>query len=569
MLDTSARTAIPKRISAVRPWGKMRPSSPKVSVVTCSHNRPELLRKAIESIRAQTDQDWEHLIYDDASSDPRVREVLEWAKLDPRVHVWYGKQNVDRPAALWNFMMDRAHGRYFTVLDDDNEKLPSFIEAMSRVLDTHKSIDIVTCGWRMDDEVSSVGHYHNERTNASNLRTRSTCDSGAMLYRREVFERAGYFSEDIRTNEDWEWLRRAVHNGKVKNLHEIHATYRNHGPRRMGRAGDLGAPRDEDMVRARVLSTTLGVTLVMPVKERLVQSQQDVCASTARALADIPWVRTGGAKDIALIVSPVHLSDLEVTKAARGHARVLFLHMEDPYALEPNSTRIRMLAQSSLAEVWVCTNDASTVPRYRQIVGDRVIVCSALGADDLLKAPARAVARDVDVLLCGYAYPSRRKFMAVLMPLLKGLRVMLVGDGWDEYAKTPGVTTMWTQPLEETYALHRRARAVVCLQRVRSDLNDRVDPTTVVRGFMEGYSGARVFVDNQRPNHGLDDGDVIFYRDADDLAGSLRNYLVDWTVDDVAAARFASKCRRLYTYRTRLARVLNCVRSPRSLAEIP
>ena len=40
--------------------------APKVSVVTCSFNRPKLLKVAIESMRAQEDSDWEHLIYDDA-----------------------------------------------------------------------------------------------------------------------------------------------------------------------------------------------------------------------------------------------------------------------------------------------------------------------------------------------------------------------------------------------------------------------------------------------------------------------------------------------------------------------
>src|SRR5277367_3939329 len=124
--------------------------APKVSIVTCSHNRPQLLRAAIESLRAQTDQDWEHLIYDDASTNKDVPKVLEWAVRDPRVRVWQGLENLDRPSVLWNFMMDRAHGKYLTVLDDDNEKLPTFVEAMSAELDTDPHLSVVTCGWRVD-----------------------------------------------------------------------------------------------------------------------------------------------------------------------------------------------------------------------------------------------------------------------------------------------------------------------------------------------------------------------------------------------------------------------------------
>src|SRR6266850_5022341 len=192
--------------------------APKVSIVTCSHNRPMLLRKAIESLRAQTDPDWEHLIYDDASTDKGVVDVLEWAMHDPRVRVWRGRENLNRPSVLWNYMLDRAHGRYFTVLDDDNMKLPTFVAAMSRVLDEETDIDVVTCGWRVDrPEGGPEGDYFlNLSTSAARLTGLSTCDGGAMLYRRSSFERAGYFSEDLRTNEDWDWLRRAVATGKIK-----------------------------------------------------------------------------------------------------------------------------------------------------------------------------------------------------------------------------------------------------------------------------------------------------------------------------------------------------------------
>jgi hypothetical protein len=175
--------------------------------------------------------------------------------------------------------------------------------------------------------------------------------------------------------------------------------------------------------------------------------------------------------------------------------------------------------------------------------------------------------RDIEVLLCGYAYPSRKRFVDKLLPLLEDLKVTLVGDGW-EYVSQEGVTTMPTQPLAETYALHARARTVVCLHRVHGDCSDgAVEPVTMNRGYLEGISGARVFMDKTRPLHGLDDGDVVWYSGYGDLAGAL------WASLKVApfghAGVFAEKCRTNYTYKTRLARLINCVRAPRYLAEIP
>jgi glycosyltransferase involved in cell wall biosynthesis len=554
--------------------------TPKVSIVTCSHNRPEFLKKAINSLRAQTDSDWEHLIYDDASTDPGVGKVLDWAKRDPRVRVWRGQENLDRPSVLWNFMMDRARGRYLTVLDDDNEKLPTFVEAMSKELDDNPELDVVTCGWRVDRTVGEPhgDYFLNLSTAADRLASNSTCDGGAMLYRRETFERAGYFSEALRTNEDWDWLRRVMFSGKAKNLHVSHATYRDHDLSRMKRAHDLGNDRDVMSVKSRHLSDELSMQVVYPNTGRLTESQRDVCTSIERGLNGISWVKRIEPadprfiikRDLTLVVSPFQMSNEEIDLATKGSPRMLSLHMEDPYALQTNLDRVGYMNKK--VETWVCTNDAATVPAYRKVVGDRVIVCSSLSADStLVNEPRGFISRDIDILLCGYAYPSRKRFVTELLPLLAGQRMTLVGNGWESFASEQ-VTVLPTQPLAETYKLHARARAVVCLQRVHGDCSDgAVEPMTLNRGYMEGYSGARVFLDSTRPFHSLDEGDVVWYHEPGDLAGKLWTYLSmsNIVIHESSADRFAEKCRMIYTYKTRLARILNCVRSPRFLAEIP
>lgn len=544
--------------------GAQRPSSPKVSVVTCAYNRPEMLREAVESLRAQTDPDWEHLIYDNGSTDPGVADVLAWAAEDVRVRVWRGEKNIDQPARFWNFLYDRALGRYFTVLDDDNTKLPRFVEVMAGKLDGDPTLDVVTCGWlvRRDGRVPDE-YYLNLTTNSARLDVGSSCDGGAVLYRREVFERAGYFSEVMRTNEDWDWLRRAVHVSKVENLHECHSTYRCHEVQRMTRSGALGSDADIVRLKSRPLRATLGVRVVRPPTERLTRSQEDVCVGIDRALSAIPWVVQGD--DVALVVSPFQMTDEEILERVEGCDRVASLHMEDPYALVANLDRVRHMG----SRTWVVTNDVSTVSEYRALVGDRVVVCPSLSTDSSIASPS--LMRDIDVLLCGYAYPSRQRFVDDLLPRLRGLRVCLVGDGWEGRARGPGdgpVETMGTLSSDLTYVMHARARAVICLHRVHGDCSDGpTEPETVNRGFMEGRSGARVFLDRSRGHHHLDDGDVVWYDSPVDLADKLRACLD--APRDAKADVFSVKCLTLYTYRARLAKILNCVREDRRLAEIP
>jgi glycosyl transferase family 2 len=479
------------------------------------------------------------------------------------VRVWRGRRNFDQPSVLWNFLFDRAYGRYFTVLDDDNEKLPTFVARMSQVLDEEPGIGVVTCGWRVQDERRrrSDDYFLNLSTNAERLANLSTCDGGAMLYRREVFERAGYFSEVLRTNEDWDWLRRAMSVGGIKNLHEVHATYRAHDASRMKRCKDLGSDGDAERVRQRPLLSDCLVWPTFPPHERLTASQRDVCASIERGLQSISWVHSGRkAYDISIVVSPFQMSSEECARAVVGSARALSLHMEDPYALEANLDRVR--AMQRVVETWVCTNDAATVPYYQAIVGDRVLCCPSLSWDSELQIEGGDSRRDIDVLLCGYAYPSRKRFVEELSRYMNGFNFVLVGDGWSQ----PGARS--TQPLSETYRLHERARAIVCLQRVHGDCSDGpVEPATLNRGFMEGAHGARVFVDRSRPRHALEPADVVFYDSPKNLAAQLKAYL--HAPVGRAAEVFATKCRLLYSYRTRLARAINCVRAPRYLAEIP
>lgn len=540
--------------------------APKVSIATCTYNRPDFLREAVESLRAQTDPDWEHLIFDNGSTDPRVRDVLAWAREDPRVRVFRGRENQDRPARFWNYLLDRARGRYLGTLDDDNTKLPDFVRVMAGELDRDPALGLVTCGF----VVRARGqrdweHHHNLDTSPETTAERSTCEGGATLYRREAFERVGYFSEAIRTNEDWDWIRRAVRTVKFNNLPACLTTYRQHDANRQLRADSLGHNADVEALQRREIRPTLGVRLVRPW-ERLTRSQVDVVESVERALRVIPWVEPG--EDLVILIAPFQMTDAEIRVAVRSARRVLFLHMEDPYALGVNLDHVRMLQSvcKEIEEVRVATNDLATVPYYRDVVGDRVIVWPSLGADDQqVGLPVDIPERDVDVLFCGYAYLSRVRFMDALLPRLRGRGVLLCGDGWEKY---PAWLSSPTQALLKTYALHARARAVVCAHRVRGDCADGpVEPRTVNRGFMEGFSGARVFMDRTRSAHPFQDGDVVFYDSPEDLAEKINRYLDG--EPDPRAVRFQDTCRLLYTYRVRVARILNCVRAPRFGAEIP
>ena len=74
--------------------------SPKVSIVMGAHDDAHWLGETVESVLTQTFAEFEFIIVDDGSTDPRVGEILSaYQRQDPRIRV-IGKRNEGLTAAL-------------------------------------------------------------------------------------------------------------------------------------------------------------------------------------------------------------------------------------------------------------------------------------------------------------------------------------------------------------------------------------------------------------------------------------------------------------------------------------
>lgn len=106
---------------------------PLFSVVLPVYENLEFLRGAIDSVLAQTFRDFECVIYDDASPDPRVREVLEGYRGHAGVRLDYGTENLGISRAA-NRALALAAGRYVAFLDSDDLLEPNALERAARFL---------------------------------------------------------------------------------------------------------------------------------------------------------------------------------------------------------------------------------------------------------------------------------------------------------------------------------------------------------------------------------------------------------------------------------------------------
>ena len=92
-------------------------TKPLLSYIVLSYNYERYIRKTLESILAQTVQDFEIVVVDDASSDRSVDVITSFS--DPRIRLLRNDRNLGG-AASYNRAVEAANGEWLVNLDADD-----------------------------------------------------------------------------------------------------------------------------------------------------------------------------------------------------------------------------------------------------------------------------------------------------------------------------------------------------------------------------------------------------------------------------------------------------------------
>jgi glycosyltransferase involved in cell wall biosynthesis len=181
------------------------------------------LADAVESVLAQTLQDWELVIVDNASPD-RTGAIAK-AFDDPRVVVHTNRATLSL-ADNWNRAVELARGRYVKVLPADDILRPDCLEQQVKQFEANPGLALVACRRDFIDRDGDV--VLRGRGMIGLLGDRSADDvvqrvmvSGinpigepaAMLFRRDDFLHAGTFDASLPFPMDLELAIRLLRNG--------------------------------------------------------------------------------------------------------------------------------------------------------------------------------------------------------------------------------------------------------------------------------------------------------------------------------------------------------------------
>jgi glycosyltransferase involved in cell wall biosynthesis len=115
---------------------------PVVSVIICFFNAQRFLRQAVQSVFAQTLENWELILVDDGSRDRGLevaREALAQRPDRVRIIEHPGRENRGISASR-NLGLHEARGRYVAFLDADDVWLPEKLERQVAQLEAHPEV---------------------------------------------------------------------------------------------------------------------------------------------------------------------------------------------------------------------------------------------------------------------------------------------------------------------------------------------------------------------------------------------------------------------------------------------
>jgi glycosyltransferase involved in cell wall biosynthesis len=133
-------------------------SQPLVSVVTPAYNEEEHLAECIESVLAQTYQNWEYTIINNCSKDKTLEIARKYAAKDPRIRV-YDNERFLKMIPNHNVAIRQisSTSKYCKVVLADDWIFPRCLEQMVKVAETYPSVGVVSAYEQFGQQVRIKG----------------------------------------------------------------------------------------------------------------------------------------------------------------------------------------------------------------------------------------------------------------------------------------------------------------------------------------------------------------------------------------------------------------------------
>lgn len=199
-----------------------------VTAIITTHNRLNLLKRAIDSVFAQTYNNIELIVVDDASTDGTSKYCVQ----QPLQYIFISKEESKGGNYARNLGIRAAKGKYVAFLDDDDYWLPTKIEKQVALIES-KDCELVHCGRKLEIVKGDKVIYRDLLPNPLDygdmhkkiLLTICTTTTNILAKRDALFE-VGLFDENLRFWQEYELTIRLAQRKPFYFVNEVLSVYR-------------------------------------------------------------------------------------------------------------------------------------------------------------------------------------------------------------------------------------------------------------------------------------------------------------------------------------------------------
>lgn len=196
---------------------------PRISVLMPVYNSAKYLKESIDSILAQTWQDFEFIIINDGSTD-NTAEIVKSYK-DSRI-IFVDKKHQGLVACL-NNGLDMARGEYIARMDADDISMPNRLAAQLTFMEKHPKVGILGSWFYIFGNIRPRIEKKKKYPSLKDMLETSPVGHPTVMLRKAVFQQfALRYNPAYEYAEDYELWMRASAVTKIANLQTVLLKYR-------------------------------------------------------------------------------------------------------------------------------------------------------------------------------------------------------------------------------------------------------------------------------------------------------------------------------------------------------
>ncbi len=192
------------------------PDTPLISVIVPTFNRPDMLKRALQSIAQQIFTDYEIIVVNDGGIDV-ADTVTSFNERHNITCIHHGKNR--GLAAARNSGIGVARGKYIAYLDDDDRFAPDHLQTLVSFLEQSHLRIAYSDAWRIVQRMEHGEYVEVERSvpyshdfNPDTLLISNYFPVLCVMHEKACLEKTGGFDETLTTHEDWDlWIRLSRH----------------------------------------------------------------------------------------------------------------------------------------------------------------------------------------------------------------------------------------------------------------------------------------------------------------------------------------------------------------------